>query len=93
MFASSNDTSSWLRAPPIPSLSLSMPPNEFPLAVKILVKNSFIPFYSFYVHVAHAVIDPNGDTSLVVVTALSGSDGMMLYVISSMKPFCLTINQ
>ena len=32
-------------------------------------------------------------TSLVIVTALSGSDGMMLYVISSIKLFCLTINQ
>ena len=59
--ASSNDTSSWLRAPPIPSLGLSMPPNEFPLTVRIWLEISSFPSTPALLCPCGSVIDPNGD--------------------------------
>ena len=61
MLASSNDTSSWLRAPPIPSLGLSMPPNEFPLVVRIWLGIPSFPSTPALLCPCGSVIDPNGD--------------------------------
>ena len=50
-----------LRAPPIPSLGLSMPPNEFPLAVRIWLGIPSFPSTPALLCPCGSVIDPNGD--------------------------------
>ena len=63
--ASSNDASSWLKAPPpIPNLGLSMPPSEFSMAACIWLGISTFPSNPVPLYPCNTPIDPNGDRLL-----------------------------
>ena len=56
-----NDTSSWLKAPPIPSLGLTMPKSEFSSCLRLWLGISFIPVNFSLLCVCSKYIDPYGD--------------------------------
>ena len=59
--ASSTDTSSWLRAPPIQSLGLAMPSSSFALACRIWLGIPSFPASTPLLCPCGSAIDPNGD--------------------------------
>ena len=59
--SSSNDTSAWLRAPPISSLGLSIHPNEFVIALRIWLGIHCFPSSPLSLCFCGSVIDHNGD--------------------------------